>query len=192
MSLFRNLSIKRKIMTIVMLTSCIALVAAGAAIVAYSFANSRANLVGEISTLADITAKNCAPPTTLGHPEEAESILANLSREGQIQAACIYKEGKVWAKYPNTAPASGFPATPAPGTYNFDKNSLVLSRPIIDPNNTTIGVIYIQASLDTMYSRLRQYAAIVGAFLLIASGVAFLISAPLQGVISRPLLKLSA
>src|SRR6266478_6266203 len=191
MIVFRNLSIKSKTMTIVMLTSCIALLAACAAIVTYEFVSSRANLAMEISTLADITAKNCAVPVSFDHPEEAEATLAHLSSEAQVQAACIYREGKPWAKYPKTLGDSAFPATLPEGSPRFDKDSLLVSRPILDPDNKPIGVIGIQATLEPMYARLRQYVGIVAAVLLVASIVAFVISTRLQGVISRPLLALS-
>jgi signal transduction histidine kinase/CheY-like chemotaxis protein len=191
MRVFRNLSIKSKTMTIVMLTSCIALLAACVAIVAYEFFSSRANLAMEISTLADITARNCAVPVTFDHPEEAEETLAHLSSEAQVKAACIYRDGKAWAKHPKNLSASVFPPAPPDVGSHFEQGSLLVSAPILDPNGKTTGVIAIQADLKPMYARLRQYVGIVAAVLLVASIVAFVISTRLQGVISRPLLALS-
>src|SRR5256885_2613622 len=156
MSTFRNLSIKSKIMSIVMLTSCIALVAACAAMVVYEWFSFRTNLVLEMSSLAEITGKNCVVPVNYNRPEEAEEILAHLSLERQIQAACIYKNSKVWAKYANVPDQTAFPATPLNGQPRFDHGNLELSRPIIDEGKA-IGSIYIRASLKTMYSRLGQY-----------------------------------
>src|SRR2546428_7913613 len=100
MTAFQKLSIKSKIMTIVMLTSCIALLAACVAIVTYEWFSFRTNLVLEISSLAEITGENCWVQVSYNHPEEAVSTLANLRIERQIQAACVYKDEKVWAKYP--------------------------------------------------------------------------------------------
>src|SRR5437867_1807271 len=54
------------------------------------------------------------------------------------------------------------------------------------------GTAYIHSNLSEMYSRLRQHVGIVLAVLLVASIVAFLISARLQRVITGPVLKLSA
>lgn len=178
-------------MSIVMLTSCIALVAACAAIIIYEFYAFRSNLVLEMSTLAEMTGKYCAAPFTFDHQDEAESMLANLSSEGQIQSACIYKEGRVWAKYPKTLPDSAFPTAVVAGTHHFERDSLRLVRQVIEPDGKPIGLIVVNASLDNMYARLRKFVAIVVAAFLVATAVAFLISAPLQGVISRPLLRLS-
>src|SRR2546430_1779184 len=133
MAAFQNLSIKSKIRSVVMLTSCIALMTACAAIVAYEWFGFRTNLVLEISSLAEITAKNLWVPVSYDHPEEAENTLANLSIERQIQSACVFKDGKIWARYPKNLPDTAFPQKPAVGTHRFDQNSLVLSRTILHP-----------------------------------------------------------
>ncbi|PYI79943.1 MAG: hypothetical protein DME26_22560, partial [Verrucomicrobia bacterium] len=117
--------------------------------------------------------------------------LANLSTERQVLAACIYRDGKVWAKYPKELSDAAFPAKPDVGRHQFEKNTLALSRQILDPDKNPIGAIYIQSSLDLMYARLRQYVGIVAVVLLVASIVVLVISTKLQGVISHPLLKLS-
>src|SRR5207248_10881760 len=135
------------IMSIVMLTSCIALVAACAAIITYEFFAFRSNMLLEMSTLTDITGKNCAFPLTFDHPEDAESTLANLSSEGQIQSACIYKDGKVWARYPKNLPDSALPKATVAGSHHFEKDSLRLARQVVDPAGKPIGVIFINASL---------------------------------------------
>src|SRR2546430_2062066 len=143
MSLFQNLSIKSKIMSIVMLTSCIALLAACAAIITYEYFAFRSNLVLEMSTLADTTGKNCAVPLTFDQPADADPTLAHLPGEGQIRAACIYKEGKVWTKFPKSLPDSAFPpASEIPiNGHRFAKESLHVAREIHDPKGELIGTM---------------------------------------------------
>src|SRR5712671_2076077 len=102
MNFFKDLSIRRKLTAITMLTSCIALLLACAAFVAYEVFTFRSNLVQELSTLADITGRNCAVALSFNQPDGAEKTLANLSGEKRIMAACIYKDGLPWAKYPST------------------------------------------------------------------------------------------
>jgi uncharacterized membrane protein affecting hemolysin expression len=79
--------------TIIMLTSCIALLLACAAFVAQELLTFHSSLVSELSTLADITGKNCVASIRYDDSEKAEAILANLRAESQIIAACIYKDG---------------------------------------------------------------------------------------------------
>src|SRR5438132_1062383 len=99
---FKDLSIQSKLTTTTMLTSCIALLLACAAFVAYELISFRNNLVMELSTLAEITGRNCSAALNFNMADSAKTTLANLEGESQIMAACIYKDGKVFAKYPRT------------------------------------------------------------------------------------------
>ena len=192
MILFHNLSIKSKITAIVMLTSFAALVAACVAFVSYELLTFRASMVRQLSLLADMTGKNCAVPLSFDHPEEAEVNLAFLSSDKEILAAGIYKDGKLWARYPKAEPESAFPSAPPTGAASFKDRKLSLSRPILDPDDKPIGAIYLRSGLNEMHSALRQYVGIVAVVLVAASIVAFLIASRLQGVISQPLLELSS
>jgi signal transduction histidine kinase/CheY-like chemotaxis protein len=190
-TVFHNLSIKSKITSVVMLTSCIALLLACAAFVAYESLTFRASMSAEMKTLAEITGKNCWPAIRINTPDDADAILANLASEKQILAACIYKDGKVWAKYPKASPDSAFPGNAAPGEPNFGASHLELAREIVDANNKQIGLIFIRSDLAMMYSRLRLYLGVAAAVLVLASIVALVISSGMQRIISKPLLDLS-
>jgi signal transduction histidine kinase/CheY-like chemotaxis protein len=187
----RHLSIKGKITAVAMLTNCVALLAACGVLVAYEVIAFRHTLVMDMSTLAEITGKNCVVPTSLDRADEAENILANLSTEKQVQAACIFKDGKIWARYPKNLADNSFPTAPDLRAHHFEKGNLSLARAIIDPDKNELGTLYLRSSLDTMYARLGQYVGIILVVLIAASVIALLISARLQRVISGPLLELS-
>jgi signal transduction histidine kinase/CheY-like chemotaxis protein len=189
---FKDLSIKSKMTCIIMLTCCIALLLACGAFIAYELFTFRNNQILELSTLAEVTGKNCNAAVNFERPEDAERTLANLvSGESRIRAACIYAKGKIWARYPTNATA--FPDKPADARPRFEGNAFVLFRPILDPDSgERIGTIYLRSDLQQIYSRLRQYVGIVAVVLLVASIVALLISARLQRLISGPVLNLSA
>ena len=120
---FKDRSIQSKLTSIIMLTSCIALLLACAAFVGSEVFTFRSNLVSEISTLAEITGKNCAAAVSFNMPADAEKTLANLSGESQLMAACIYREGKIWARYPQTLKDDAFPAAPATASHSFAREA---------------------------------------------------------------------
>ena len=192
MNPFHNLSIKSKITAIVMLTSCAALLAACIVFVSYELMTFRATMVRQLSLLAEITGKNCAVPVSFDQPADADPTLANLSIEKEILAAGIYRDGKIWAKYPKGLPDDAFPSAPPAGDASFKDKKLSLTRQILDPDNKPIGVIYIQSSLNEMHSRLRHYVGTVAIVIVVAAVVALLVATRLQGVISQPLLELSS
>jgi signal transduction histidine kinase/CheY-like chemotaxis protein len=192
MNHLRNLSIKNKLNTINLVTICLALLLACSGFVLYELSAFKKNLVSDISTLTDVIGRNCVPGLTFNQPEAAEKMLSSLSGERQITAACIYKDGKVWAKYPQGLKDERIPADPGGAEHRFEKNSLAVFRPIQDADGEKVGSIYIQSSLVEMYSRLRQNVTTVAIVLLIASLVALFVSTRLQRVISEPVLELSA
>jgi signal transduction histidine kinase/CheY-like chemotaxis protein len=192
MTSFRNLSLKIKMTLIITLTSCAALLLACAVFVAYERFSFRNNLVLELTTLAEITGKNCAAALSFNRPDNAAETLAHLSAESQIIAACIYKDGKVWTRFPRTLQDAALPAAPSAASHRFANKTLTVFRPIYDPDNREqIGSIYVQSSLTQMYSRLRNYLGVVAAVMLVAAAISFILSARLQRVISGPVLKLA-
>src|SRR5258708_4251589 len=163
MTSFKDLSIKSKMTAIIMLTSGITLLLACAAFVGYEMFSFRQSLVSELSTLAEITGKNCVGPMNFETPEGGESVLANLSGESQIIAACIYKDRKVWARYPPSLDVAGLPGEPAGASHRFEQNALAVFRPINDRMNhdKQIGTIYLRSDLRQMDARLRAHVATV-------------------------------
>ena len=219
MSFFQNLSIKNKMTSVIMFTSCIALILACATFIGYELLTFRQATILYVSTLAKITGKNCAIPLTFpgDHAHEAVPILASLEAEDQVLSAWICRDGKIWTNWvrqPHDAPQRLAPhvptgaqwtnwlailhtaqkdSVPGPDSYHIDQGTLTLGSIIQNADNgDTIGVIVIRARLDKMYARLRQHIGLVALVLVVASIVAFLLSSRLQGVISRPILELSA
>src|SRR6267143_1160434 len=99
MTSFKDLSIRSKLTWLTMFTCCLALLLACAGFVAYELFAFRKNLVSEVSTLAEITGQNCIGAMDFDNPANGESRLASLSGASHIIAACVYKDGKPWAKY---------------------------------------------------------------------------------------------
>src|SRR4030095_14642070 len=141
MAAFHNRSIQSKITTVIMLTSCAALMAACAGFIVYELLTYRTTLVRQLSVLTEITGKNCNVPVSFNNAEQAEGILANLSTEKQIIAAAIYKDGMIWARYPKDRPDQAFVSAPPAGTHQFRDHRLMLSRVIIDPDSNAIGTL---------------------------------------------------
>jgi len=193
MNFFKDLSIQRKMTWIIMLTSSIALLLACAAFVAYELYTFRNTLVAEMETIAGIMSKNCQSPIEFNQPEKAvELTLRNLGDDPRIIAACIYVDGKVWAKYPETALETQFPGQPAPTGHRFG-STLEVFRPIFDKQGKEeIGTLFLRSRVDQINSRLRKYVGIVAVVLVASLAAALILSAGLQRVISKPLVDLSA
>jgi PAS domain S-box-containing protein len=191
MQLFHRASLKQKQMWIIMLTTGVALLLACGAITTYEVITFRKSMVRNVSSMAELVGNSTSAALDFNDPRAAEENLSALESEPHIEAGCIYsKDGEVFVKYvrPDYKASFNPPAFQKDANY-FADSHLNLFRPILSKGEL-IGVVYLKSDLADLYSRLYQYAVIVGTVLLLTLGVAFVLSNHLQRLISQPILHL--
>jgi PAS domain S-box-containing protein len=187
----RELSIRRKIMAVTMLTSVVVLVLAVAAFIAYDLATFRESLRRSLTTLAQVTAQNSTAALAFGNDKDAAETLSSLRLEPQIIAAALYDgTGKLFVWYPTNLPASAFPPSPADG-YHFQGGHLFLSQRVARDNNL-LGNLYLESDLSYFYQRVKIYSAIAAMIMCGSLIVALVLANRLQKRISDPIVALAA
>jgi len=192
MRAFSDISIKRKLTFIIMVTSTVALLLAGAAYVTYDVLTLRDAMVRNVTMLSEIIGANSTADLVFGDQKSAEENLAKLGFNPHIVASCIYgKEGEVFASYlrKDMAGKLSLPSLREDG-HHFGSDSLTQFRRIY-LDNKPVGAVYLQYDLNELRSRVQRFVVIVIIIMLAASCVAFLLSSRLQRVISEPLLNLT-
>src|SRR3954469_10154 len=119
-------SIKRKIVLIIMLTSSIALLLAGAAFIVYELISFREGMKDDLLSKAAMVGETSTAALTFNDPKTAKEILRALGQEPHIVTACLYdKDGKPFADYKRNS-ASVVPSAPTADVYAFTRNDLHL------------------------------------------------------------------
>jgi signal transduction histidine kinase/CheY-like chemotaxis protein len=191
MAAFRQTTIKRKLIALIMLTSSVALLVAFAFMVASDYLSFRSGMVRDLRTLAAVVGTNGSSALDFDDEEFATKTLAALAATPNITTAAIYtKDGRILAKYLRDNRSQLPPPHPGAENYVFKNGYLTLFRPI-RRGEERIGSIYLQSTLHEMNARLLCYAGIGGVIVLGASLIAFLFSSRLQRVISDPVLSLA-
>src|SRR5438093_2898662 len=123
MQAFRDISIKRKLMLMTMLTSTVALLLACIAFVAYDQVMFRRSLVRNLSTLGKIIGDNCKAALPYQSAKDAKEVLDALMREKHIVSACVYEDGgEPLATYLRAGASERFPTVlPSGETFRFRK-----------------------------------------------------------------------
>ena len=190
MAAFSNLSIKRKQMLIITLTSIVALLLASAGFLTYELFTYRAEMVRNINGLAARVADKNTGNLAFDDPAAAEKELQTiLQGEESIVRAHLYKRnGQAFAQYTRKGKMAQ-PPQPGPEGTRFQSQSLWLFKHI-RLDGEVIGTLYLEADLTAMYERVRRYAGIVIVLTIVSTFVALLLSSALQRVISRPILHL--
>jgi PAS domain S-box-containing protein len=191
-SLSPNLSLQRKQMLVIMLTTCVALLLACASFVAYEVITFRKELRDKVSTLAEVIGNVATGSLEFNDAKVGNELLSSLRVEDNIMSACIYtKEGKVFAAYQREgSPADSAPPPLRPAGYGFTRTDLHLYQDIVS-NGEKVGTIFLESDLMMLSKRLQRYAGIAVAVLITSLLVALLVSSALQRLISGPILHLA-
>jgi methyl-accepting chemotaxis protein len=189
MTNLHNLSIKRKLTLVNMVSSCAAIVVACAVFVTYDYVTFRQMLVHEVETMGDIVGGNTTAALSFDDRDEAGVILARLRNQPSVRTAAVFDAaGTLFASVVD--PEAPVADCAIDGGAVITGWGLVVSRPIM-LGAERVGTICIQSDLAALDARLQGYALILGLVLLLSSAVALVLSAGLQHLISAPILRLA-
>jgi signal transduction histidine kinase/CheY-like chemotaxis protein len=190
--ILQNLSIKRKLTLITMLTSSIALILSSASFLIYDLVSFRHLLSQDLMTQAEIIGYNSAGAMEFKDEPAATATLSALTAKEDIVTAVLYKpDGKMFAYYfrgKSTTP-SFLPSHLQANGYRFEGGYLEVFHDVT-LNGERLGTLFLQSDLRQWNERAKRYANILIVFVLISGLFAFLVSSRLQGLISKPILHL--
>jgi signal transduction histidine kinase/DNA-binding response OmpR family regulator len=191
----RNYSISKKLTWMNMLVSGVALLLACAAFFAYDLYTFRVGLVRNQTVEAQILGSNTVSALMFNDPRAAENTLSALNASPHIVYAAIYTpDGQTFAHYSRDDLAKALPlpalASGQTTTHWFARGQMSLVQAIIFQGKLT-GFVYILSDLQALNDRLKSYALISAAVLLISLVVALLISRISQRVVSEPVVQLA-
>jgi len=213
MKTFRNLSIKYKLITLMVSISGISLLLASAGVMVNEVIHFRGGMFKELSTLAKVVGSNCIAALTFTDHEAARETLATLKVQPNIiiSTRLYTAKGALFAEY-HFQDTRDNSIHPHGQSDNGELGALAILKkaanqdhfegyPFFDDyfdlfedivfENRVVGTIYIQASLDELRSHLSWYMMACGVVFICLGLGAYLIAARLQGLISFPILELT-
>jgi len=190
--ILQNLSIKRKLTLIMMLTSSIALILSSVGFLIYDLVSFRHLLTQDLMTQAEIIGYNSAGAMEFKDEPAATATLSALTAKEDIITAVLYRpDGKIFAYYfrgKTTLPAY-LPSHLQGKGYRFKAGYLEVFHDVT-LNGERVGTLFLQSDMRQWSMRARRYAGILIIFVLVSGLFAFFVSSKLQGLISNPILHL--
>ena len=189
---FHNLSIKRKLTLITMLTSSAALVLSALSFLIYDLVSFRHLLIQDLRTQTEIIGYNSAGAMEFKDVPAATATLSALTAKEDIVAAVLYTvDGKEFAHYSRNNGA--FPKVLPPVSqelgYRFDGGYLQVFHDVT-LNGEHLGTLFLQSDMRQWSVRAKRYGGILCIFVLVSGTFALFVSSKLQRLISRPILHL--
>ncbi|PID73729.1 MAG: hypothetical protein CSB33_02160 [Desulfobacterales bacterium] len=187
-----TLSIKQKLVLIIMLTSTISLMLASVSFIFRDILSFQRNLVHNISVIARVVGMNSEGALAFYDRTTARRHLAAFSAHPGIRYACIYRaNGDLFATYSAAGEDKRLPPAIRPTGHEFRDNDLLLFQEIFVEKDR-IATVFIQHDLKTIHHQFKEHLGIFAIIILIIFLVSLLLSSFLQGIISEPVMELAA
>ena len=205
-----NLSIRRKLIALLLLTNFIVLALVASAFVVNEATMFRSGSRTELAALAEIIGNNTSAAVAFNDRLAATETLSGLRAKPQIRAAFVMlKDGSVLASYLGKGVDQrrlGF-ATPEKGSFLVDAgrlaalvreagSSFALAHDLygVSPivlDGQQIGTVVIQSDCRELLDRLQRFFCVVVAVMLGGLLLVYFLASRLQRVISDPILHLA-
>lgn len=188
----QNLSIKRKLMLIIMLTSSVALILSSVSFLIYDLMSFRRQLSQDLMTQAEIIGFNSGAAMAFKDEAAATATLSALKAKEDVVAAALYSpKGKIFAHYfqANKSLPSSLPLRSQESTYRFEGGYLQVFQQVT-MNGERVGTLYLLSDMRQWNIRAKRYTGIIVIVVLICGSLALLLSSKLQKLISKPILHL--
>ncbi len=190
MKSFRNLSIKSKLLVIILSITIFSLVTGFAIVMVYDIHKTKGEMVDTTVLMAKAVGEYSVGDLAFGDREEAERTLGTLDNIPNIQGACLFDaEGSLFASYTKPGAPQVHPET-APTSAEFGEGSLHVFQEIVY-RGEAYGTIYLSASLKPLNDRIRNHLAAGISLLAVLVLISVLIALRLQRFISKPILRLT-
>jgi signal transduction histidine kinase/CheY-like chemotaxis protein len=184
------LSLRAKLLTMLMVTSGAAVLLESGASFLYDSRSMLKVTAEDLGSLADVAGANSVAAMAFGDVAASNEILAALSLKPGLVAAALYdKQGKLFTSFRrDKASREPIPAH-VPAEVNVPDRTVVV-RPILFDGEVA-GFIYISSDHSEMARRQVQSAWLLLAVMLGTMFVLYLLSLTLEKIISAPILALA-
>jgi len=211
-SFIRNYSIRRKLMTIMLITAGVVLLMVSLAFFVNSALSFRTMMLNDQRILANIIGSNTAAAVTFNDQKAASETIEGLSANPHvIAAAVINSSNKLFAFYVRkgidpdayglkTLTAGALKPIVAADLVSLEshqdnlwsRNASIKTVVPFLTDNQQISTIVIVSDIGELNSQLLSTLALLGAVFIGALLLAYIISSKLQAVITEPVLHLAA
>lgn len=193
---FRNISIKYKIIVIIITVTLLSQLIAVYIYTKYDKNDFNENALKNLKMLSQVISKNSTAALLFNDSIQATNILHSLKADPHIKLACIYNNKKsAFAIYRRERHNQSFPKSilEIKDTVSLTSTSINILKPIYDEidQNDIIGYIFLDRDLKDYDLRLSNILQVLFIITLASLLFALLISTQMQKIISNPIRGLS-
>jgi len=189
---FRDISIRKKLLLIIMGVNLLVLIPAFLFLMFYGFRVLEEEVKRQMGTAADIIGHNCIAALLFEDAADAANILRAFKADASILSACLFNQNGIpLAGYAREgSPCMVAPDKLRPDGFHVDNRSVSCFRSIYH-EGSPIGTVAIHTDLGLMHALMKRAFFVVIAAFLVSFLCVFLLSLRLQRVIVDPVVRLA-
>ncbi|MFT5277311.1 MAG: signal transduction histidine kinase [Granulosicoccus sp.] len=193
----RDISIKRKLITIIMFTTTLSLFFANITFIYLDRNSLQKSMQQELKVLGTVVAQRSAIAIAFRDKKAVSENLNSLAAKDSIELACMYdREGKLFSRYLNKRNSVNNNELMCP-EYTLKllntgfNNGFLETLNSINYNKKTAGGLYLKTNTQELDDHLYEYAKLSSITIVIILIFTLFLSSYLQRYISHPILSLS-
>src|ERR1700730_4161742 len=172
-------TIRRTLMTVILLTCGAVMLITSAAFIAYEYVTFRQLMVRNVKILGEAIATNSTAALAFDNPGDAREVLAAFKAQPHVVAARLYlSDGRLIASYPDGAARGPAAQSRRADGYRFEAGLLTGVQPVVQ-GGRRMGTLYLESDLGEIYEHFQLFVAIGAAIMLVCCLAAYLISRPI-------------
>lgn len=185
---FENLSIRTKLVSIILLGMASAMTVALANFIFFELYSAKRNLMEELTVLSRITAARSGAAVTFGDTKKALENLEQLGILDSVQAACIYdQEGALFSAYSRHMPSKFQCQNKNIYAHSIQLNDRIVAVASISHRGMHLGEIAVISDLSRIERKAQNWIKLAGLMFLIATIVVVFMAKRMQSAVVAPL-----
>ncbi len=191
MKIFQKLSIKNKIIAIVLSVNIISLIIGFSIVIINNTNKFKLDMATNLQLNAKIVGEACTTTLAFDDKKGAANTLKTLQSISSIENAQLFDEdNKFYAEYKRINKTYETPQVAQKASCEFVDNYLIVFEPVI-LNGKKHGTLYIKASTEELSKKTTQYIFTMLSLLLALFSISFIFARNFQKIISKPILHLA-
>jgi PAS domain S-box-containing protein len=192
MSIIYNLSIRNKLIGIILLVTILALGIGFTLVIVSNIKSFKEDMKNNTIVTAQVVGEYCVSPLVFEDSAGAEQILAKLADVPSITRANVYDtNGELFVSFVTSEEPVGQSPVVRERSSEFVDNYLHVYQPIIYKDEY-YGTIYLQASTQLLDTKIRDYLRYMALLMVGLTIVSVFLAIRLQRIISKPILNLAS
>jgi signal transduction histidine kinase len=190
MQLFNDISLRKKLISIILGTSLVALISGFMFVLLFRIASYKTNFIDNVEIHADLIKRSCVTSLQTRDREETAKILAQLQAVPYIKDVIVYDANQeVIATY--RALGEDFnPPFPVGETLSTFTNGDLHIIQTMQHEGDSLGKLYLRASTHELDRRIIFFGITLSALLIVLLVIVYFLARAAQSMVSKPILGL--